>query len=51
MDPDELWTKFVDCTRKTHAEKEARRLFDLLQGVDKLSSTRDLPTCEKVFVS
>ena len=51
MDPGELWTKFVDCTKQTHSEKEARRLFDLLQGVDTLSSPRDLPTCQKVFAS
>lgn len=49
MDPEELWVKFVDCTRRTHDENEARRLFELLQGVDQLTSTRDLPTCGVLF--
>ena len=51
MDPAELWTKFEDCTKKTHSEKDARQLFGLLQKVDDLSSTRDLPTCGKVFAA
>jgi 2-methylcitrate dehydratase PrpD len=45
MDPDELWVKFADCTKKTHDGKQARSLFDLLQRVDELHSVRDLPTC------
>jgi len=49
MDPDELRTKFADCAKKTHTGKEARHLFDLLQGVDKLPSPRDLPTCKTIF--
>jgi 2-methylcitrate dehydratase PrpD len=51
MDPEELWVKFVDCTKKTHTEKEARHLFDLLQGVDRLPGVRDLPTCKAVFTA
>jgi 2-methylcitrate dehydratase PrpD len=49
MDPAELWTKFADCTGKTHSEKEARQLFDLLQDVDRLKSVRDLPSCKALF--
>lgn len=49
MAPDELWTKFVDCTKQTHTENEARRLFELLQGVDQLPAVRDLPTCRTIF--
>jgi len=51
MDPAELWTKFVDCTKKTHSEKEARGLFEQLQNVDQLAGVRDLPTCKAVFAA
>lgn len=51
MDPAELWTKFADCTKKTHGETQARRLFDLLQGLDQLGSVRDLPTCERILTA
>jgi len=51
MSPDELWTKFVECTAKTHAEREARALFEQLQNVERLRSVRDLPTCGKIFTS
>lgn len=51
MDPAELWTKFVDCTKATHTEPDARRLFDLLQAIDGLGSVADLPTCEKILVA
>lgn len=49
MSRDDFWKKFAECTARTHTEPEARQLFDLLQKVDSLSSTRDLPTCERVF--
>ena len=51
MSPEELWTKFAECTAKTHAEPEARALFGQLQNVDTLRSVRDLPTCGKIFAS
>jgi len=51
MSPEELWTKFVECTVKTHTEPEARALFGQLQNVDTLRSVRDLPTCGKIFAS
>ena len=51
MGPEELWTKFVECTAKTHAEAEARALFEQLQKVDTLRSVRDLPTCTRIFAS
>ncbi len=51
MSTEELWTKFAECTARTHAEPEAKRLFELLQEVEKLPSVRDLPSCETIFVS
>ncbi|MBI3937050.1 MAG: MmgE/PrpD family protein [Betaproteobacteria bacterium] len=51
MSPEELWTKFAECTSRTHTEPQARRLFDMLQAVDALPSVRDLPTCETIFTS
>jgi 2-methylcitrate dehydratase PrpD len=51
MSVEELWEKFADCTSRTHAPSDAKRLFEMLQGVDRLTSVRDLPTCEKVFAS
>jgi hypothetical protein len=51
MSPEELWTKFVECTARTHSEPEARRLFEMLQAVDKLPSVRDLPTCKTIFAA
>jgi 2-methylcitrate dehydratase PrpD len=49
MSTEELWEKFAQCTAKTHTRSEARRLFELLQAVDKLPSVRELPTCETIF--
>jgi 2-methylcitrate dehydratase PrpD len=51
MSPDELWTKFVECTARTHSRPEARQLFDRLQAVDALASVRDLPTCKTLFAT
>jgi 2-methylcitrate dehydratase PrpD len=49
LNSDELWGKFRECTIKTHAESEARDLFDLLQKIDTLPSAKALPTCERLF--
>ncbi|MBB3527012.1 MmgE/PrpD family protein [Rhizobium sp. BK456] len=49
LTPEELWTKFRDCTQFTHTEPEARELFDLLQRVDRLPSVQALPTCTSIF--
>lgn len=49
MSVEELWEKFADCTARTHAQPEARRLFEMLQAVEQLSSVRDLPTCATIF--
>jgi len=46
---EQLWDKFVECTANTHRESEARALFDLLQKIDSLESTAQLPTCERIF--
>ena len=51
MSTEELWTKFAECTERTHTEAEAKRLFALLQGIEKLPSVRDLPSCETIFVA
>jgi len=51
LSTEELWTKFAECTAQTHAEPEARRLFNLLQAVETLPGVRDLPTCETIFRS
>ncbi len=45
----EHWRKFRECTAKTHAEAEARALFDMLQRVETLSSARALPTALRVL--
>lgn len=51
MSVEELWEKFAECTARTHAKPEARRLFEMLQAVEELPSVRDLPTCETIFTS
>jgi len=51
MSTEELWTKFAECTARTHAEREATRLFEMLQAVDKLPAVRDLPTCKTIFTA
>lgn len=51
MSPEELWTKFAECTARTHSEAQARRLFGMLQAVDELPSVLDLPTCETIFAA
>jgi 2-methylcitrate dehydratase PrpD len=47
----ELWDKFAACTLRTHSSAQARTLFDQLQGLDRLRSVRDLPTCESIFTT
>jgi 2-methylcitrate dehydratase PrpD len=47
---EQLWSKFSECTTKTHTDAEARELFDLLQKIDVLSSVRVLPTCNSIFL-
>jgi 2-methylcitrate dehydratase PrpD len=49
MGADELWTKFVECTARTHSGGEAKALFALLQAVEQLPSARELPTCKALF--
>jgi 2-methylcitrate dehydratase PrpD len=51
LSTEELWGKFSECTEKTHKPEEAKKLFDLLQNVDKLKSARELPTCTSIFKS
>lgn len=46
---EELWGKFAACTAQTHSEQGARELFALLQRIDTLNSTDELPTCETIF--
>jgi len=50
LNRDELWEKFRSCTARTHAEKDAKRLFETLQSIDTLPSARDLPSCNRIFV-
>jgi 2-methylcitrate dehydratase PrpD len=45
----EHWTKFQECTARTHSEAAARNLFDMLQQVETLASARALPTAAAVF--
>ncbi len=45
----EQWTKFQECTARTHTPAEARTLFDMLQQVETLASARALPTAASVF--
>ncbi|KRF22393.1 MmgE/PrpD family protein [Phycicoccus sp. Soil802] len=51
LSTEQLWGKFRECTLKTHSEAEARELFDLLQKVDALPSTKALPTCTTIFTA
>jgi 2-methylcitrate dehydratase PrpD len=44
--PEALWTKFADCTRGALREAEARRLFDLLQTLERLRSIAELPVID-----
>jgi len=46
---EELWAKFEECTVLTHDKPDARRLFDMLQSVETLSSARALPSCERIL--
>lgn len=46
---EQLWAKFRECTIQTHTEDDARELFALLQKIDSLQSTADLPTCTSLF--
>ncbi len=48
---DEQWTKFQECTARTHTPAAARTLFELLQQVDTLASARALPTAAAVFAA
>lgn len=45
----QLWQKFRECTIKTHTEPQALELFDALQRIDFLTSTKELPTCTDIF--
>ena len=38
-----LWTKFADCVADALAPADARRMFDQLQNLDRLTSPDDLP--------
>jgi 2-methylcitrate dehydratase PrpD len=49
MTIEEQWAKFLDCTALTHAEPQARQVFDMLQSVECLTSARALPTCDTIF--
>jgi 2-methylcitrate dehydratase PrpD len=46
---DEQWTKFQECTARTHTQAAARTLFDMLQQVETLASARALPTAPAAF--
>lgn len=46
---DELWEKFRECTAQTHDEGDARALFAAAQQMQKLTSTADLKSAEKLF--
>lgn len=48
---EQLWSKFRECTAATHADDEARVLFDALQRIDSLSSIEELPTCTTIFTN
>ncbi len=41
--PEALWTKFADCVSGALDDAGARRMFDMLQNVEKLRSPADLP--------
>ena len=45
----EHWTKFQECTARTHTTAAARTLFDMLQQIETLPSARALPTAASVF--
>jgi 2-methylcitrate dehydratase PrpD len=45
----ELWEKFSACTSGAYSPPQAKKLFDLLQALDDLRSTHELPTCESIF--
>ena len=49
MSTAELWQKFEECTELTHSKDSAQILFDKLQHLDKLTSTREIPTADRVF--
>ncbi len=46
---EQLWGKFRECTLNTHAEIDARELFNALQRIDSLPSAKVLPTCTGIF--
>lgn len=46
---EQVWKKFRECTMSTHSESDARELFDLLQKIEQLESTTELPTCGGLF--
>lgn len=48
---EERWKKFLDCTARTHTEQQARKIFDMLQSVENITSVGALPTCETIFRS
>lgn len=51
MSTEELWTKFTECTARTHTGQQAKRLFGLLQAVEALPSVSELPSCETIFAA
>jgi len=46
---EDLWEKFAACTARTHAQPQAKALFEQLQAVETLSGVDALPTCERAF--
>lgn len=48
---EELWRKFLDCTKRTHSESAARTLFERSQALADLTSTLELPTSELDFAT
>ena len=46
---EQLWSKFADCTKKTHSESQARELFAVLQKIDAQPSAQAIPTCTSIF--
>jgi len=46
---EQLWSKFAECTAKTHTASQARELFGLLQKIDTQRSPHALPTCTSIF--
>jgi hypothetical protein len=41
--PEALWTKFADCASDALTPADARRMFDMLQAIERLMSPAELP--------